>query len=368
MSLPDVVVLFGASGFIGRNIVQALADRVELLVGVNSSGRPVPGCTLTVPANAMDAIPPLPSHSAIVHVAAFRYFASRFAHQQADIVAANLSLTDVVYRFALQRGISEVRIASSSAVYPAVSPVLDDTMPIDLNLWPHEGEAAYAWSKRWGEIVAELWRRRAGVNTISFRLTNPYGAFDTLDESEAHVATAFVIRALRDTPDFELRGDPTAERDFVFGGDVAAAFVASLGLQGVTEAVNRRTGADRDARRRPGAPAAHQPATGWRKSRRPGAPSDGGPRARAASRPACVPLAGRRNARNRGMVSRCLTLTWSPLCSVPMDSSVAMSSPPGVHMAGRCMRLDGAPATSPIPSWLRLLCAMHRRPAVSCTP
>ena len=242
MSLPDVVVLFGASGFIGRNIVQALAGRVELLVGVNSSGRPVPGCSLTVPANAMDAIPPLPSHSAIVHVAAFRYFASRFAHQQADIVAANLSLTDVVYRFALQRGISEVRAASSSAVYPAVSPVLDDTMPIDLNLWPHEGEAAYAWSKRWGEIAAELWRRRAGVNTISFRLTNPYGAFDTLDESEAHVATAFVIRALRDTPDFELRGDPTAERDFVFGGDVAAAFVASLGLQGVTEAVNCAAG------------------------------------------------------------------------------------------------------------------------------
>jgi nucleoside-diphosphate-sugar epimerase len=242
MSLPDAVVLCGASGFIGRNIVQALAGQVQVLVGVNSSGRPVPGCTLTVPANAMDEIPSLPSHSAIVHVAAFRYFASRFAHQQADIVAANLSLTDLVYRFALQRGISEVRVASSSAVYPAVSPVLDDTVSVDLNLWPHEGEAAYAWSKRWGEIAAELWRRRAGVNTIGFRLTNPYGAFDTLDESEAHVATAFVIRALRDTPEFEIRGDPTAERDFVFGGDVAAAFVASLGLQGVTEAVNCAAG------------------------------------------------------------------------------------------------------------------------------
>ncbi len=242
MSLPDAVVLFGASGFIGRNIVQALADRVEILVGVNSSGRPVPGCTLTVAAAAMDQIPSLPSRSAIVHVAAFRYFASHFAQQQAEIVAANLSLTDLVYRFALQRGISEVRVASSSAVYPAVWPVLDDTVPIDFNLWPHDGEAAYAWSKRWGEIAAELWRRRAGINTISFRLTNPYGAFDTLDESEAHVATAFVIRALRDTPDFEVRGDPTAERDFVFAGDVAAAFVASLELQGATEAVNCAAG------------------------------------------------------------------------------------------------------------------------------
>jgi nucleoside-diphosphate-sugar epimerase len=242
MSLPDAVVLFGASGFIGRNIAQALADRVEILIGVNSSGRPVPECTLTVAAGAMEEIPPLPPRSAIVHVAAYRYFASRFAQQQAEIVAANLSLTDLVYRFALQRGISEVRAASSSAVYPAICPVLDDALPIDLNLWPHEGEAAYAWSKRWGEIAAELWRRRAGINTVSFRLTNPYGAFDTLDESEAHVATAFVIRALRDAPDFEIRGDPAAERDFVFSGDVAAAFVASLTLQGATEAVNCAAG------------------------------------------------------------------------------------------------------------------------------
>ena len=242
MSLPDAVVLFGASGFIGRNIAQALAGKVEVLVGVNTAGQPVPGCTLTVAADAIDEIPSLPPRSGIVHVAAYRYSASRFAHQQAEIVAANLSLTDLVYHFALERGISEVRVASSSAVYPAVCPVLDDAVPIDLNLWPHEGEAAYAWSKRWGEIAADLWRRRAGINTISFRLTNPYGAFDTLDESEAHVATAFVIRALSDTPDFEIRGDPSAERDFVFAGDVAAAFVASLTLQGVTAAVNCAAG------------------------------------------------------------------------------------------------------------------------------
>ena len=163
----------------------------------------------------------------VVHVAAFRYFASRAVEQQADIVGANLALTDLVYRFALQRGISELRVASSSAVYPAEWPVLDDDRPLDLNLWPHEGEAGYAWSKRWGEIAAEIWRRRSGINTVSFRLTNPYGPFDSLDEGDAHVATAFVIRALNDAEDFEIRGDPSAERDFVFAGDVAAAFIES---------------------------------------------------------------------------------------------------------------------------------------------
>ena len=54
-------------------------------------------------------LPPLPANSVVVHVAAFRYFASRAVEQQADIVGANLALTDLVYRFALQRGISELR-------------------------------------------------------------------------------------------------------------------------------------------------------------------------------------------------------------------------------------------------------------------
>lgn len=240
--LPEAVVLFGASGFIGRNIVEALRDTVPMLVGVNASGRAVPGCTLTVAADRLSEIPALPQDAVVVNVAAYRYFATRFGREQAEILSANVALTDAVYRFALERGITEVRAASSAAVYPADWAVQDDALPLDLNAWPHAGEAAYAWSKRWGEIAAELWHRRAGVNTISLRLTNPYGAFDTLDGTEAHVATAFVIRALSDVPEFEVRGDPEAERDFVFAGDVALAFREALALRGVQAAVNCAAG------------------------------------------------------------------------------------------------------------------------------
>lgn len=237
MSLPAAVVLFGASGFIGRNVVDALAGRTRL-IGVTGSGAPIPGCDQVFAGADIGRIGTLPAGTAIIHVAAFRYFASRFARQQAEILAVNAGLTQAVYGFALDRGITEIRVASSSAVYPASWAVLDDTRKLDLNDWPHDGEAAYAWSKRWGEITADLWHRRAGINTISLRLTNPYGPHDTLDEDEGHVATAFVIRALKDQPDFEVRGNPMAERDFVFAGDVANAFVASLGMTGVHAAMN----------------------------------------------------------------------------------------------------------------------------------
>ena len=240
--LPEAIVLFGASGFVGRNIVEALRGRVGRLIGVNTSGRPVPGCDLTIVADRLADIRALPADTAIVHVAAFRYYASRFAQQQPEILSANVGLTDAVYRFALARNIAEVRVAGSSAVYPAEWAVLDDSQPIDLNAWPHPGEDAYAWSKRWGEIAADLWHRRAGVNTIGLRLTNPYGPFDTLDEAEAHVASVFAIRALSDVPAFEVRGDPEAERDFVFAGDIAMAFVESLKLRGVHAVANCAAG------------------------------------------------------------------------------------------------------------------------------
>jgi nucleoside-diphosphate-sugar epimerase len=243
------VVVFGASGFIGRNVVDALRDKVELLIGVNSSGRPVPGCHQTFRADNLAELPALPADSAIVDVAAFRYFASIFGKQQSEILAANQRITELVYRLALEREIAEVRAASSSAVYPASWDLLDDARPLDLNDWPHPGEAAYAWSKRWGEISAELWRRRAGINTISLRLTNPYGPHDTLDETQAHVATAFVLRALGEAPEFEIRGDPDAERDFVFSGDIALAFVESLRLRGVQAAVNCAAGRTTTVRR-----------------------------------------------------------------------------------------------------------------------
>lgn len=240
--LPDCVIVVGASGFVGRNIVDALSGTVEQLVAVTGQSPDVPGSTSTVRLADLDALSALPRRIAIIHVAAMRYNAATFRADQPRILDENLRITNAVYAFAAARGITEVRQASSAAVYPSFFDVLDDERPFTWNDWPHEGEAAYAWSKRWGEIIAEHYRRNHGVHTLSFRLSNPYGPYDTTDIAAAHVATAFALRALEPGPDFLVRGNPDAERDFVYAGDVAEIFKRSLALEGHHDSLNLGNG------------------------------------------------------------------------------------------------------------------------------
>jgi len=90
----------------------------------------------------------------------------------------------------------------------------------------------YAWSKRIGEIYARLFARKYDINTIAFRLTNPFGPYDSLDETKAHVIPAFIIRALTGSGPFAIRGNPQASRDFIYVGDVCEVLYRSLAVRG----------------------------------------------------------------------------------------------------------------------------------------
>jgi nucleoside-diphosphate-sugar epimerase len=135
-----------------------------------------------------------------------------------------------------------VRAASSVAVYPAGLAVMDDATSVDLNAAPNPNEAFYGWSKRWGEILAALHRDRYGISTVSFRLSNPFGPYDSTDLAHAHVLPAFVIRALTPADSFVIKGSPEVRRDFIYVADVCEVFEASLGWRETTTAMNLCTG------------------------------------------------------------------------------------------------------------------------------
>jgi nucleoside-diphosphate-sugar epimerase len=236
------IILFGASGFIGRNLVQRWRDEDKTVIAVNQTGQPVEGAAQTFSIDQLRDLNLDPSKTIAVHVAAYRYDSSRFELKQSDIFVQNVVLNNKIYQFCAERGLAELRMASSVAVYPAHLPIMDDADPIDLNAAPHAGEGFYAWSKRTAEIMSYWYEKQYGLHTIGFRFSNPYGPFDSVDPNRAHVAPAFVMKALDDNPVFPIRGDPAVERDFVYVGDVVEAFSRSLAERGRTDYYNLCSG------------------------------------------------------------------------------------------------------------------------------
>ena len=243
---PESVIIVGASGFIGRNLVRALKPHIAKVIPVSVSGADVEGLSGHAFAG-LDTLNAAPD-SIVINVAAYRYDAANFAAGQADILLRNVEIAGKVYAFCVRNGITEVRVASSIAVYPADDANIDDTVPLDLNRDPHPGELMYGWSKRIGEVYGRLFAENSGIRTLAFRLTNPYGPFDSVDENKAHVVPAFVIRALTSTGPFTVRGNPEASRDFIYIDDVCEIFRRSLAWRGRSGIYNLGSGSNSSVR------------------------------------------------------------------------------------------------------------------------
>lgn len=236
--MTSCIVIFGATGFIGRNLSMRLRGRFEHIIAVSPSGQAVGGATDSIAIRNLKDIRALPVETVVINVAAHRYDANRASLLHSDILRTNTEIVDLVYSFCMERNLKEVRAASSVAVYPSNMDIMDDRISIDLNKEPNSNESFYGWSKRWGEIVADLYNKKYGISTLSFRLSNPYGPFDSMDEKQAHVVPAFVIRALMSTGPFMIRGNSMVERDFIAVADVCDVFEKSLGIHGRHAAIN----------------------------------------------------------------------------------------------------------------------------------
>lgn len=240
--MSETVLVFGASGFVGRNLVDRLAAEGRSVIAVTSSGQPVPGARTTVSLGQLESLTTVPKGTVAIHLAAYRYDSQRFDMAQSDILQNNNAINARIFHFCAERRIAELRLGSSVAVYPAGLAVMDDAQPVDFNSPPNPNEAFYAWSKRFAEVMAGLYVEKFGVNCLTLRFSNPYGPYDSINPNKAHVAPAFVMKALDANPEFPIRGDPSVERDFTYVGDLVEVLMRSLTWRERNETYNLCTG------------------------------------------------------------------------------------------------------------------------------
>lgn len=198
-------VVTGASGFVGRHVVAALAERGDDVVEVGRGETPPQGADV------------------LFHLAARSVVSDAVADPGASF-EANVAL---MWRTVLAAGSARSVVVSSDQVYGPDAPV---PTPEDAPLRP---DGPYAAGKAAADVLA-----RALPGVVVARMVNVYGPGD---RQASRLVPGTVAAVLAGRPPV-IRGDGSAARDLVHVDDAVAALLALAGRGVAGEAYNVGTG------------------------------------------------------------------------------------------------------------------------------
>lgn len=141
-------------------------------------------------------------------------------------ITANLLINSQILEAACLAKVSRLLFVSSTTVYPAVTyPVKEEE---GFTGEPHPSYFAVGWMKRYIEKLAEFYYQRYGLKIALIRPTNVYGPYDKFDFETSHVLPALMRRAVEKQNPFEVWGDGSAVRDFIYVSDLVEALLLTL--------------------------------------------------------------------------------------------------------------------------------------------
>ncbi len=149
----------------------------------------------------------------------------------AQFLYKNLMIEANVIHGAYECGVEKLLFLGSSCIYPR-----DAAIPIEpeaLLTGPlEETNEAYALAKILGLKLCAAYKAQYGCDFIAAMPCNIYGPYDSLDEKNAHVIPALLMRALRakedDAQEFQIWGSGKPLREFLYADDLADGLVFIL--------------------------------------------------------------------------------------------------------------------------------------------
>jgi len=217
------VAVTGASGFIGRYLVPALAAEGHEVVALGREAEglaPLKGDGVTARATDYDAddlAGALKGVEAVVHLAGRRSQRDDDPLSFRPFAETNLNLLETLFFAARHAGVYRFLQASTIAVYSGANaaPYAEADIPIPLN--------PYGLSKLTSEQLLALWGGKTGVRTTSLRLAASYGYGERISAVLMKFADAAWRRQV-----LTVRGNGRIGIDQIYVRDVVRAFVAAL--------------------------------------------------------------------------------------------------------------------------------------------
>jgi len=211
---PDVILVTGAAGVIGRRVVRRLAEDGRPVHATDLvAPEPIPGALASEGDLTAEGLPALEEIRVVVHLAAVMSNSRDVPGEGVDLIRANLG--SLLGALRLAPNAQRLVLASSMVVYgpPDANPVTEDHLRRPANL--------YAVGKVAAEDCARIWGEEEGRSACWLRIGSVYGP----DDPPGRAIPSFV-RAVAAGEAPTVSGE--SKRDYVHVEDVVTAIVRAV--------------------------------------------------------------------------------------------------------------------------------------------
>ena len=227
------IAVFGASGFVGKNVVEALKEANVEMVASDIKEMDIEGVDF-VKADLLDydeVTKVVKGSDVVIHLAASPLPVSLEKPRiNARInIEGTLNIMDV----AREQGIDKIIFSSASSLVGEVK-----YNPVDEE-HPCNPKTPYAIAKYACEHYLRVYQELYGLNYLIFRFFNIYGPWQY---PESGALIPMVYKKLTTEGSFNVFGAGLQTRDFVYVGDVAEFYLKAIKKEVKNEIVNLGTG------------------------------------------------------------------------------------------------------------------------------
>lgn len=230
------MLLCGATGFIGRNLLEHFKDsreyKLRAVIHKKPAPRPKPAGVEFVKADltkAADVARVLRGVDVVVQAAATTSGSKDILSKPYYHVTDNAVMNSLLLRACHEQGVGRFLFFSCTVMYAS------SKQPVREEDFSHSISDKYygvGWTKVYIEKMCEFYARLGRTKTLAIRHSNIYGPHDKYDLERSHVFGATIAKVMTAKTDkISIWGDGSEARDLLYVSDLVSFVEAALARQ-----------------------------------------------------------------------------------------------------------------------------------------